>query len=65
MAELGAESLRPPRLLSGADLLAMGYAPGPRVGEILRALEDAQLEGDIATRAAATVFVRERYPRET
>ena len=64
-AELGAESLRPPRLLSGADLLAMGYAPGPRVGDILRALEDAQLEGEIATRAAATVFVRERYPRET
>ena len=63
-AELGADSLRPPRLLSGADLLAMGYAPGPLFGEILRALEDAQLEGEIATRDAATAFVRERYPRE-
>jgi poly(A) polymerase len=63
-AELGAEALRPPRLLSGADLLAMGYSEGPQVGEILRALEDAQLEGEIATRAAATAFVRDRYPRE-
>lgn len=61
-AELGTEALRPPRLLSGADLLAMGYTPGPRVGQILRAVEDAQLEGDIGTRAAATAFVRERYP---
>ncbi len=64
-AELGAEALRPPRLLGGADLLAMGYAPGPRVGEILRALEDAQLEGTIATPAAAAAFVRERYRPET
>lgn len=61
-AELGAEALRPPPLLRGADLLAMGYTPGPRVGEILRALEDAQLEGEIATRAAAMAFVRDRYP---
>ncbi len=63
-AELGAEALRPPPLLRGADLLAMGYSPGPRIGEILRALEDAQLEGEIATRTAATEFVRERYPRD-
>ena len=35
-AELGGEALRPPRLLGGADLIAMGYSPGPRVGEILR-----------------------------
>jgi poly(A) polymerase len=61
-AELGAEALRPLPLLRGADLLAMGYTPGPRVGEILRALEDAQLEGEIATRAAAVAFVRARYP---
>jgi tRNA nucleotidyltransferase/poly(A) polymerase len=62
--ELGSEALRPPRLLSGADLLAMGYPQGPKVGEILRAVEDAQLEGEIATRAGATAFVHERYPRE-
>jgi len=59
--ELGAEALRPRRLLDGTDLLAMGYAAGPRIGEILRAVEDAQLEGQIATREAAEALVRERF----
>ena len=61
-AELCEDELRPPRLLSGTHLLAMGYPPGPRIGEMLHALEDAQLEGDIATVAAAEAFVRERFP---
>jgi poly(A) polymerase len=64
-AELRAEELRPPRLLSGADLLAMGYAAGPRIGEILHLLEDAQLEGEVTTRTAAERFVRERFPLES
>ncbi|HEV7733821.1 MAG TPA: CCA tRNA nucleotidyltransferase [Candidatus Binatia bacterium] len=62
-AELEREApLRPPRLLGGNELLAMGHAAGPRVGEILRALEDAQLEGDVRTRADAERYVRERFP---
>ena len=40
----------------------MGYAAGPRIGEILRSLEDAQLEGEVTSRAAAETFVRERFP---
>ena len=48
--------------LTGADLLTMGYAAGPRIGEILRLLEDAQLEGEVTSRAAAETFVRERFP---
>jgi tRNA nucleotidyltransferase/poly(A) polymerase len=62
-AELGVERLRPPRLLGGADLIAMGYRPGPLLGEILRAVEEAQLEGDVATRDAAATFVRARFPQ--
>ena len=61
-AELRADELQPPRLLTGADLLTMGYAAGPRIGEILRLLEDAQLEGEVTSRAAAETFVRERFP---
>src|SRR5215813_8021025 len=61
-AELRAEELQPPRLLTGADLLTMGYTAGPRIGEILRLLEDAQLEGEVTSRAAAETFVRERFP---
>jgi poly(A) polymerase len=61
-AELGAAALKPPRLLGGNDLVAMGHPPGPRVGEILRALEEAQLEGEVTDRASAERFVRERFP---
>jgi tRNA nucleotidyltransferase/poly(A) polymerase len=63
-AELGAEALRPPRLLGGTDLLALGYRAGPRIGEILRALEDAQLEGEVRTREDAEALVRARFPVE-
>ena len=35
------ERWQPPRFpLGGADVMALGVAAGPRVGEILRALED-------------------------
>ncbi len=61
-AELGAAALRPPPLLRGVDLIGMGYVPGPRIGEILRAVADAQLDGTIATHAAAAALVRERFP---
>jgi poly(A) polymerase len=62
---LSAEELRPPRLLTGHDLLAMGYAQGPLIGEILRALEEEQLEGRLAGREAALAWVRERFPAKS
>jgi hypothetical protein len=41
----------------------MGYEAGPRIGEILRAIEDAQLDGALRTREEAESFVRDRFPR--
>ena len=35
------EQVRPARLLTGDDLKAMGYEPGPQFAQILQALEDA------------------------
>ena len=64
-AEIGAEEVRPPRLLGGDDLMALGYQPGPLLGEILRALEEAQLEGEVVSRPDAERFVAERYPRSS
>jgi poly(A) polymerase len=52
------EQIRPAPLLSGHDLIAMGLAPGPAFSQILAAVEDAQLEGQIATRQEAEEFVR-------
>lgn len=62
LAGMSAEDIRPERLLNGEDLITMGHAPGPRFREILEAVEDAQLEGLIATREAALEFVRRQYP---
>lgn len=62
LSALKPDELRPPRLLTGADLIAMGYPPGPRFKEILTAVEDAQLEGALSDAASARAFVRERFP---
>jgi len=50
-------------LLKGTDLIAMGFAPGPRMGRILAAVEDARLEDKIATPGDARTWVREHFPR--
>jgi poly(A) polymerase len=48
------ERWQPPRLpLGGADVLALGVPAGPRVGEVLRALEAWWIAGDFAADAAA------------
>jgi poly(A) polymerase len=62
-AEMSREVVRPPRLLGGDDLQALGYVPGPLFSDILRALEEAQLEGQIQSRDEAERFVKARYPR--
>jgi len=61
LAETPPERVRPERLLTGDDLQDMGFRPGPRFSEILEAVEDAQLEGEIKTRAEAEGFVLERF----
>lgn len=59
--ETPAEDLRPARLLTGGDLIAAGYRPGPVFKEILSRVEDAQLEGAFQTKESALAFVRKRY----
>ncbi len=56
--ELPPERLRPPRLLTGADLIRAGYRPGPAFGRMLMAVEDAQLEAAINTPEEAMRLVR-------
>jgi poly(A) polymerase len=55
------EEVRPPRLLTGEDLKAMGFRPGPRFKEILHAVEEGQLEGRLMRREDAVEFVRREY----
>jgi poly(A) polymerase len=61
LAETPAEQVRPQRVLTGTDLSEMGYIPGPVFGEILRAVEDAQLEGQIASKQEAAEFVLKKF----
>lgn len=58
LGELEAEELRPPPLVRGGDLIAMGYAPGPRFREVLAAVEDAQLESRVSRREEALELAR-------
>ncbi len=57
-----AEQPRPARLLTGDDLIALGYRPGPQFKEILDYIDDAQLEGRLDSRDAARALVRQRFP---
>jgi len=61
LAETPAEEVRPQRVLTGTDLSEMGYIPGPVFSEILRAVEDAQLEGQIRSKQEAEEFVRKKF----
>ncbi len=61
LRSLPAEVLRPERLVSGDDLIALGYPPGPRFSEMLAAVEDAQLEGRIGTREQALRLVEREF----
>ncbi len=60
--EIPREQIKPPRLVSGHDLIRQGYNPGPQFKKILQAIEDAQLEGKIHTKEDALHLLREDFP---
>lgn len=59
------EVVRPKPLITGRELIAAGYKPGVQFKEMLQAVEDAQLEGTIATAEEGMRLVRERYPKDS
>jgi putative nucleotidyltransferase with HDIG domain len=61
LAEIPPSELRPPRLLNGNHLIAIGYNAGPRLGRMLQWAEDAQLEGRIHTRDQAIELIRQAF----
>jgi poly(A) polymerase len=63
IAELTPQAIRPVPLVSGDDLVAAGYSPGPQFKEILTVVEDAQLEGSLDSTEQALSFVRSKFPR--
>ena len=62
LANTPQETMRPKPLVTGNDLIAAGYTPGPRFKEILSAVEDSQLEGQLQNKDDALEFVQQNFP---
>ncbi len=57
--ERPAETISPPRLLDGNELMAeLDLKPGPRLGEVLEAIREAQATGKVHSREDALAFTR-------
>jgi poly(A) polymerase len=55
------EIVHPPPLISGHDVMALGYPSGPKVGQILNFVREKQVEGEIKTREDALEILRLRF----
>ena len=62
LASIPPEKMRPVPLLTGDDLIAAGYVPGPRFKEILSVVEDGQLESRLRSKEEALRFVAHQFP---
>lgn len=64
LEELPPEKLKPPPLITGHDLIALGFTPGPLFGKILKDVEDAQLNGHLTTKEEAKAYVLKYWGQE-
>ncbi|MFP4172960.1 MAG: CCA tRNA nucleotidyltransferase [Candidatus Hydrogenedentota bacterium] len=62
IANLKPEEVKPSPLLTGKELIAMGYTPGPQFGAILSEVEDGQLEEWLKSPEEARDYVLRRWP---
>jgi poly(A) polymerase len=56
--EISKEQIAPPKLITGRDLISIGLSPGPLFGQILKSVEDAQLEGMLNTKEEALAYAK-------
>jgi putative nucleotidyltransferase with HDIG domain len=61
LKDLSQDEIRPEPLLGGRDLIALGLTPGPKIGQILRSLEEEQLEGRLKTREDALAWAKKQF----
>ena len=55
----------PAKLVDGHDLIHIfGLSPGPKIGQLLEAVREAQASGEVATREEALAYLRERLTTE-
>ncbi len=56
--------ISPPPLITGTDIMRLGYEPGPVVGYILNCVREKQIRGEIGDRQQALAYLREAFKRE-
>ena len=56
--------VHPPPLITGHDVMALGYSSGPKVGQILSFIRQKQVEGEIKNREEALRVIKERFGME-
>jgi len=59
--EFSREEVSPEPLITGRDLITLGYKPGPLFKEILSDVEEAQLEGMLKSSDEAVDYVKRKY----
>ena len=52
----------PPRLVTGSDLIALGWSPGPLIGKMLTEIQTQQLEGNLTTKEDGLAWAKKLYP---
>jgi poly(A) polymerase len=55
------DEIEPALLVTGQDLIEMGFRPGPLFRDILTKVEDAQLEGTLTSREEAVSFIQHHF----
>jgi hypothetical protein len=51
----------PPKLIDGHDIINIfGMSPGPKIGELLEAVREAQASGELTTREEALSYIRQQ-----
>jgi poly(A) polymerase len=63
--EIPVDEVKPPPLLTGKDLIALGFSPGPVFRKILGEAYDAQLEGKTNAKEEAIKWVKVYYPENS
>ena len=59
LRDLEAEAKKPPRLVTGHDIKALGLPPGPVYKKILNEIEEMRAEGTVKTREEALQILKE------
>ena len=56
----------PPKMISGHDLINIfGLSPGPKIGQLLETVREAQASGELNTREETLAYIRQRLMSKT